>query len=113
MTDRRHIQVAESIAHLAGEFFARNPPTGGASGSLVTVTRAELSDDFKSVLVLLSILPQAEEQAALKFAKRARSDFREYVKVHSFFHPVPTIDFEIDYGEKNRQRVDELTRKNK
>ncbi len=111
MTSRRHTQVGEALAHLAGDYFARNPPTGGARGPLLTVTRAELSDDFKNVTVFLSVLPNSEEQNALTFAKRARSDFREYVKDHSFLQPVPTIDFEIDYGEKNRQRVDELTRK--
>lgn len=107
MTDRRHTRVAESLAHLAGDFFAREKPRD----SLLTVTRAELSDDFKSVTVFLSILPHSEEQNALRFAKRARSGFREYVKERSFLHPVPTIDFAIDYGEKNRQRVDGLTRK--
>ena len=109
MADRRHVRVAEALAHMAGEYFAREKPRD----SLVTVTHAELSDDFKNVLVFLSILPQTEEQSALKFAKRARSDFREYIKNHSRFSPIPTVDFEIDFGEKNRQRVDELTRKNK
>lgn len=92
---------------MAGDFFAREKPPE----SLVTVTRAELTEDFKNVTVFLSILPQTAENATLKFAKRARSDFRKYVKEHSFLSSIPTIDFEIDYGEKNRQRVDELTRK--
>ncbi|OGG58049.1 hypothetical protein A2853_00985 [Candidatus Kaiserbacteria bacterium RIFCSPHIGHO2_01_FULL_55_17] len=104
---RHHAQVAQELAHLAGDFFAREKP----QRALLTVTRAELADDFKNVMIFFSVLPETEESAALKFAKRARSDFREYVKKHSFFHPVPTVDFEIDYGEKNRQRVDELTRK--
>lgn len=108
--NRKHIQVAEELAHLAGDFLARESINPRANG-LITVTRAELSDDFKNVTVFLSILPHSQENTALTFAKRARSDFREYVKKNSYFHPVPTIDFEIDYGEKNRQRVDELTRK--
>lgn len=95
---------------MAGEFIAREAVNPAVYG-LITVTRAELADDFKTVTVLLSIFPQTKEEEALKFAKRARSDFRDYVKEHSFLQPVPTVDFEIDYGEKNRQRVDELTRK--
>lgn len=109
---RRHTQVAEAIAHMAGEFFAREAANPSIYG-LITVTRAELSEDFKNVTTLLSILPHTKEEEALRFAKRARSDFREYVKEHSFLSPVPTIDFEIDYGEKNRQRIDNLTRKSK
>ena len=110
MSGRRHTQVAESLARMAGDFIAREAANPSANG-LITVTRAEVTEDFKSVTIFLSVLPQTKEEEALAFAKRARSDFREYVKEHSFLHPIPTVDFEIDYGEKNRQRVDELTRK--
>jgi len=106
MAERRQIQVAEAIQHLAGEFFARE----SNRESLITVTRAEISPNLKSITVFFSVLPEKFEQTALKFAKRSRSDFREFVKQHSKFHPIPTIDFEIDAGEKNRIRVDELTR---
>lgn len=107
MSSRREIQVSEAIAHMAGEFLARE--FGGAS--LVTVTRAEVSPDLKDVTVFLSVLPHTLEGSALRDAKRARSDFRQFVLDHSFLQHVPTIDFEIDYGEKNRQRVDDLTRR--
>lgn len=110
MTSRRHVQVAEELAHMAGDFLAREAANPAVHG-LITVTRAELTDDLKNVTILFSVLPETKEKDALRFAKRARSDFREYVKKHSFLSPVPTVDFEIDYGEKNRQRVDELTRK--
>ena len=110
MGGHRHTQVSEALAHLAGDFFAREAANPSVNG-LITVTRADLTDDFKNVVILFSVLPQTMEEAALKFAKRARSDFREYVKKHTLFHPVPLVDFEIDYGEKNRQRIDELTRK--
>lgn len=107
---RRRVQVEEELAHMAGDFIAREAANPSVNG-LITVTRALLADDLKNVTILISVLPQTKESDALKFAKRARSDFREYVKEHSFLFPVPTVDFEIDYGEKNRQRVDELTRK--
>ena len=109
---RRHVQVAEELAHMAGGFLAREAANPSVYG-LITVTRAELTEDFKNATVLLSILPHTKEEEALRFAKRARSDFRKYIKEHSFLRPVPTIDFEIDYGEKNRQRIDDLTRKSK
>ena len=104
---RRQTQVAEALAHLAADFFARESEIQ----SLITVTRADISPNFKNVTVYLSILPQTQEERALKIAKRQRSDFRQYVQKHSYLHPIPIVDFEIDYGEKNRQRVDELTRK--
>lgn len=109
MSAHRRTRVAQEIAHLAGDFWAREAVNPRVSG-LITVTRAELSDDFKNTTVFLSVLPQTQEEEALHFAKRKRSDFRDYIKKHSRFHPIPTVDFAIDFGEKNRQRIDELTR---
>ncbi len=104
---RRHVQVEETVAHLAGEFLARE----SGVKALLTVTHAEMTDNFKLAKIYFSVLPATMEEEALKFAKRVRSDMREYIRTHSKLHPIPTVDFEIDYGEKNRQRVDELTRK--
>ena len=104
---RRKIQVEEEVAHMAANFFARESETG----SLITVTHANVSPNYKEATIFLSILPHTQEDTALKTAKRQRTDFRDYLRTHSKFHPVPTVDFEIDYGEKNRQRIDELTRK--
>ncbi len=106
---RREIQVGETIAHLAADFFARE----SNSQSLITVTRADTSPDLKNIIVFISVLPEKFEESVLAFAKRNRTDFREYVKKHSALQHVPTLDFEIDYGEKNRQRIDELTRGDK
>jgi len=104
---RRHEQVEELVAHMAGEFLARE----SGVKALITVTHADMTDNYKEATIYFSVLPATHEEEALKFAKRARSDFREYVRKNSKLHPTPTVDFAIDFGEKNRQRVDELTRK--
>lgn len=106
MESRRQTQVSQAIAHMAGDFFARESNVK----ALITVTHADISPAFKEVMVYISVLPQTFEEQALKFAKRARSDFREYIKKESRLHPIPVVDFAIDLGEKNRQRIDELTR---
>jgi len=106
MASRRQIQVAEILAHLAADFFARE----SNGQSLVTVTRADVSPDLKNVLIFLSVLPEKFEDNVLQFAKRSRTDFREYVRKHAAMKFLPTFDFQIDYGEKNRQRIDDLTR---
>ena len=107
MGSRRQTQIGEAIAHLAGEFFARE----SNRQSLITVTRADVSPDIKNVTVYFSVLPEKFEDAALNFAKRVRSDFREYLKEYSVLRYLPTVDFALGLGEKNRQRIDELTRK--
>ena len=109
MGSRRETQVAEAIAHFAGEFFARE----SNRQSLITVTRAVTSHNLKNVTVFFSVLPEKFEGAALSFAKRIRTDFREFLKEKSRMKFLPTVDFALDLGEKNRQRIVELTRSNK
>ena len=95
------------IMQLAGVFFARE----SNGESLITVTRADVSPDLRNVKIYLSVLPEKFEKPALAFAKRNRTEFRDYIKDHARMQYLPTIDFEIDFGEKNRQLIDDLTRK--
>ncbi len=106
MSSHRKTQVEETLAHLAMDFLARE----SGVKALITVTHAEVSPTFKDVTIYFTVLPVSMEAQALKFAKRCRTDFRAYVKKNSYLHPIPLVDFEIDLGEKNRQRIDELTR---
>lgn len=106
MASKRHIPIAEVIAHAAADYFARE----SNYESLITITRADVSPDLKNVLIFISVLPESAEQSALDFAKRSRTDFRDSIKQKSRLKFLPNIDFEIDYGEKNRLRVDDLTR---
>jgi ribosome-binding factor A len=97
--------VSEALAHIAAEYFARE--SNGTS--LITVTHADVSPDLRKAMIYLTVLPQEQEEHALSFAKRNRTDFRIFLKDHSRMQYLPLVDFEIDYGEKNRQRIDELT----
>ena len=106
MASRRQIQVSEALAHFAGDYFARE----SNRESLITITHADVSPDLKNVKIFFSVLPESMENSALHFAKRSRTDFREYLKKHAVLKFLPNIDFELDYGEKNRQRIDDLTR---
>lgn len=106
MGSKRQIQVSETIAHRAADYFARE----SNRRSLITVTRADISPDLKNVMIYLSVLPESEEKEVIFFAKRNRTEFREFLKEHAMLKSIPNVDFEIDYGEKNRQRIDDLTR---
>jgi len=82
-----------------------------ASGtSMITVTDCKVSDNMRTAMIRISVLPEDGEEAALSFAKRKRHDFRNYVKSNARLKYIPFIDFEIDKGEKHRQRLDELLR---
>lgn len=107
MASKRQTQVSEELAHLAANFLARN----SNHESLITVTHASVSPDLKNTTIFLSVLPEKFEDTVLLFAKRNCIEFREFIKKNSRMRFLPNVDFEIDYGEKNRQRIDDLTRK--
>ena len=57
---------------------------------------------------IITVFPEIHEKTALEFAKRKRSEFKEFVKENSKLGRIPMMDFEIDFGEKNRQKIDSL-----
>jgi ribosome-binding factor A len=106
MASKRQEQVSEALAHAAADYMARE----SSGQSLITITRADVSPDLKNVVIFFSVLPESQEESALHFARRSRTDFRDYLKKNLTMKFLPTVDFKIDYGEKNRQRIDDLTR---
>lgn len=101
----RQEKIKEQIHHLASEFIERE----SNRNSLVTVTSVSLSDDNKSALILVTVLPETSEAAVVDFLKRKRSDFKSYFKNHGRIGRIPFFDFSIDHGQKNANRINELS----
>jgi len=100
----RSEKIQEIIRDLSARFLVVN----GNNSSLLTVTRVELSSDEKHATILFTVFPEEFEKTALEFAKRKRSEFKEFVKENSKLGRIPQLDFQIDSGEKNRQKIDNL-----
>ncbi len=98
-------KVEEILRHLAADFLQRE----SNRQSLITVTRVIISDKLREATVLITVLPEDKEQDALKFVRRQRNEFRESLKGKTRLQKLPRIDFDIDFGEKNRQRIDQLS----
>lgn len=79
--------------------------------SLLTVTNVSLSQDAKYATIFFTVFPVEKEKPALDFVKRKRTDFQEHMRSETRLGRIPFFDFEIDEGEKNRQRIDSLTQK--
>ncbi len=95
-------KVEEQLMHLAATYFGQE----SSRSSLITVTRV-LADNFlKRVTILFTVIPETREQEALEFAKRREIDFKNYAKAKGRLGRVPYIVFDIDHGERNRQRID-------
>lgn len=102
-------EMAEDVlAKLCGNFFTEY---GNTKSSLMTVTKVSMSRDRKNATIYFTTFPEGKEKAALDFAKRNRSEFRDYIKDNSLLSRIPFIDFAIDYGERNRQNIDEISSK--
>lgn len=105
MTNRTE-KVASLIKEKVAEYLSRE----NNKTSLITVTSANASPDLKRATIFITVLPEDKEKTALLFAKRKRKEIREYIRKHMMTKTVPFIDIEIDRGEKNRQKIDELLR---
>lgn len=110
MSANRSEKIIKIVRAAAADFMQRE--SNGAS--LITITNASLSNDEKYATILFTVLPADKEQPALEFAKRMRSEFKEYVKTHTKLGKIPMFDFAIDLGEKHRQKIDLISlKKNK
>lgn len=103
--DFRHEKVEGLIQKLAGEFIERE----SNRNSLITVTRVYIPSDLKRANILVTVLPEGQEENALNFLKRSRGEFKEYFKKHAKIGRIPFFDFELDKGEKLAQRIRELS----
>jgi len=105
MREIKRERTEEVLHRLAAEYIRDN----GGKTSLVTVTRVELSPTGKEGKIYFTTLPEDQEDTVLKFLERKTAEFKMYVRDHSRIGFVPHLDFKIDYGERNRQRLDTLS----
>ena len=104
MSEFRNEKIKNNIKELSAIYIEREAgPT-----SLITVTRVVMSPDGKKAKIMVSVLPQEKEKAAYGFIKRNLGELRKYISKNLKINPVPFLDVEIDEGEKNRQKIDDL-----
>jgi len=106
MRNERNTRIEEELAQQAATFLNRE----SNRRSLITVTRATISKDGSGAEILVSVFPEAQEEVAIYFLKRIRSSFRDYLKHSARLGRIPIIDFRLDYGEKNREHIEKLSK---
>lgn len=105
MSEQKTSRLAEAIAREAARFLEQE----SNRTTLITVTRVVLSEKNNHAEVLLSVLPESAEEAALAFANRRARAFRAFLGQAARLRRLPGISFALDRGEKNRQRIEELS----
>ena len=102
MEDNRTQRLAKIIKSAAATFLELE----SNHASLITVTDIKFSKDGKYATILFTVFPEDKQDAVLDFAKRKRSEFKQHIKSHTKIGIIPLFDFDIDYGEKHRQKID-------
>ena len=97
-------KLPELLRHLAADFIQRE--SNGTS--LITVTRAEITPSKKRVIILYTVLPEDRQEEVAELLERRKRDFMEFIDTHARIGRMPELQFTLDKGEKNRQRMDEL-----
>ncbi len=97
-------KLSSVLEHLAAEFIARE----ANRSPLVTVTGSRLSDSGRHIDILISVLPEHQEEAAIDFLTRHKKDFAKFVEERARVGRMPGFDFLVDTGEKNRRRVEDI-----
>jgi len=100
----RHERIIEILHDMAARFLLLE----GNNSSLLTITNVVLTKDGKRATIFFTVFPESYEKTALEFAKRKRSEFKQFVRDNSRLGMIPQLDFAIDAGEKNRQKIDNL-----
>jgi ribosome-binding factor A len=102
----KHVRFAGIISELAARFIQSEANTN----PMITVTRVDLSKDWKSVIVFVTTIPDGREGDAMIFLKRNASNMRNFFKKHGRMKHIPHLEFMYDAGEKHRQHMDELVK---
>ena len=104
--NQKDFKIKEMIRELAADFFSRE----SNRLSLITVTDVEIRSRGATAVILVTVLPENQEESAVEFMHRQLTDFKEYVRTHSKIQRIPFFEVAIDKGEKNRQRLDEIAK---
>ncbi len=106
MTANREQKLKNIIKKVAAEFIQKE----SNHISIITITDVSLSEKNNKATIFFTVLPENKESGVIDFCKRKRTEFREFFKNHSRMRSLPFFDFEIDKGEKNRQKIDDIAR---
>lgn len=82
-----------------------------ATAAAITITRLEVSNDFKKALIFVTIYPENKTQKVYNELRKAAKQIRKMIGEKLSMKFTPSIEFTIDEGEKNRARIEELITK--
>ena len=107
MESNRKFKLQEVIRQVVSEYI--NKETNKTS--LITITKVDITPNLSKCDIYVSVFPEESEESALNFLKRKRREVKNTIKHKMNLRRIPFIDFGIDLGEKNRQKMEKLMSK--
>lgn len=86
---RRDERLLSAVSHAVAEYIGRE----SNRTTLITVTRAELSNSGDHIELMVSVMPTNETGTALDFLNRKRSDMSEFIKKRVELRAIPRLTF--------------------
>ena len=79
------------------------------SGALVTVTSAEVSTEYDTAKVFVSVFPSEKAADALKALEAKRGEGQTYLFKRLKMAVIPRISFEYDPGSEKAANIERIT----
>lgn len=97
----RQEKMNKEVSKIVGKFLAE----ASNKTSLITISRADVSPDFRHATLYVTVFPEAMEKPALMFLERNRTDMRNYLRKNLAMRRIPFLRIMLDIVEKNRQGI--------
>ncbi len=99
----REQKVNSLLKNLVADFCAKE-----TAGSIITVTRVEITKDLKSAKIFISIFPENKKNEVLGVLEEKKGELRKYIGSRIKMKFLPRLEIEIDKEEATRKKIDEL-----
>lgn len=106
MSNERDNRAISILLENAGRYIARE----AGRSTLITPTRATFAKDRKNATIFVTVFPEGQDDQALAFLMRHKDLFRNELKKTARFARLPFIRFELDRGERARQKFEDAVR---
>lgn len=104
MSEIKSDKIRYRIKEIVAEYISRE--TNGKS--IISVTTVDVNSKADQGTVYITVMPESEEEGALHFLKRKRSEIKKYIQKRLPIANTPFIDFAIDTGEKLTQKITQI-----
>lgn len=107
MKEKKQERIRSWLRDIAADFIK----TSANTSDLVTVTRAEISDDLKRADIYISAYPPEREKNTLTLLKKQEGELRKYAQARFKRKFLPAFEFRLERGDDQTLRVEELLEK--